>query len=152
MPSLLNEIKQKNIEKVLFDLHDTFSREITVYKNARVVSTNNSPSFNSIYGGKGPTQSIQYETISKKFMARVYIEKSDQEFFYNGKGSDGSNDKLILPQGFVKVLVDAEAHLFMKEARRVEFDNCVYSVRSAGNPQGLFSNMFYEFHLTPLNE
>lgn len=155
MPSLISEFRQNSIEAVLQNLHDTFSKEITVYKNAQGICVSSSPTYNSIYGDKGPTQSIEYETISKTFMARIYFVKSDQEFFYNGRGLNGSNDKLILPQGFVKIIVDKEAFLFIKEARKVEFDGVVYSIRSAGNhanPEGLFNNIFYEFHLTPLNE
>jgi len=155
MPSLISEARQQSIETVLRNLHDTFVKEITVYKNAQGICISSSPTFNSIYGDKGPSQSIQYEMISKTFKARVYFVKSEQEFFYNGRGLNGSNDKLILPQGFVKIIVDADAYSFIKEARKVEFDGVVYSIRSAGNhanPEGLFNNIFYEFHLTPLNE
>jgi hypothetical protein len=155
MASLINEFRQSSIEVVLKNLHDTFSKEITVYKNAQGICVSSSPTYNSIYGDKGPINSIQYEMISKKFQARIYFVKSDQEFFYNGRGLQGSDNKLILPQGFVKILVEREAYLFIKEARKIEFDGCIYSIRSAGNhanPEGLFNNIFYEFHLTPLNE
>ena len=76
MPSLINEFRQKSIESVLKNLHDTFTKEITVYKNAQGICISSSPTYNSIYGDKGPTQSIQYEMISKTFMARIYFVKS----------------------------------------------------------------------------
>ncbi len=152
MASLISESRQRSVESVLYNLHDTFSKEITVYKNAKGVCISTSPSYNAIYGNRSSSPSIQYEEISKKFQARVYFVKSDQEFFYNGRGADGSSDKLILPQGFVKIIVTADAHSFIKEARKVELDGCLYSIRSAGMAEGIFNTIFYEFHLTPLNE
>lgn len=152
MPSLISQFRQNSVEKVLQNLHDTFSKEITVYKNAQGVCVSTSPAYNSIYGNKGPNQSIEYETVSQTFMARVYYIKTEQEFFYNGKGANGSNDKLILPQGSVKIIVEKDAFSFIKEARKVELDGVIYSIRSSANPEGLFNNIFYEFHLTPLNE
>ncbi len=155
MPSLISVDSQSGINVVLKNLHDTFSRPITAYKNAQVICNTPSSSFNSIYDNAGASTSVTYTEVKETFMARVYFVKSDQEFFYNGRGLNGSNDKLILPQGFVKIIVEEDAHQFIKESRKVEFDGILYSVRSAGNhpnPEGLFGNTFYEFHLTPLNE
>lgn len=155
MASLISTVRQDAINVVLKNLHDTFSKEIIAYKNAVAVCDTPSSSYNSIYDNAGPSTSVTYTEIKQTFMARVYFVKSDQEFFYNGRGLNGSNDKLILPQGFVKIIVEADAYEFIKESRKVEFDGVVYSVRSAGNhanPEGLFGNTFYEFHLTPLND
>jgi len=91
MPSLISEARQNIIENVLLNLHDTFSKTIKVYKNAKGICIASSPTFNSIYGDKGPAQSVEYEMISKEFKARVYFVKSEQEFFYNGRGLNGSN-------------------------------------------------------------
>jgi hypothetical protein len=152
MPSLISESRQQSIETVMRNLHDTFIKEITVYKNAQGICISSSPAYNSIYGDKGPSQSIQYEMVVKKFNARIYYIKSEQEFFANGGNANGSNDKVILPDGSVKIVVEADAYLFIKESRKIEFDGTIFSVRSSGNPGGLFNNIFYEFYLTPLNE
>jgi hypothetical protein len=155
MPSLISTARQNAVTKVLKDLHDTFSKEVIAYKNAVAVCNAPSSSYNSIYDNAGPSTSVTYTEIKQTFMARIYFVKSDQEFFYNGRGLNGSNDKLILPQGFVKIIVEQDAYEFIKESRKVEFDGVLYSVRSAGNhanPEGLFNYNLYEFHLTPLNE
>lgn len=152
MASLISESRQKSVEAVFKNLHDTFVKEITVYKNAQGVCISSSPAYNSIYGDKGPNQSIRYDTVSKVFQARIYFVKLEKEFLYDNQGVDSSNNKLILPQGFVKIIVEEEAYLFIKESRKLEFDGATYSIRSAGSPEGLFNNIFYEFHLTPLNE
>lgn len=154
MAGFINTFKQKSIDDTLLKLHETFSREITVYKNAIGVTISSSPQYNALYRNAGATTSVQYETVVKTFKARIYYIKDDQEFFY-GLKANSSNDKIILPQGLVKIIVGEEAHLFIQEARKITFDGNTFSIRSVGNhtnPDGFFSNILYEFQLLPLNE
>ena len=136
----------------LADLHDTFSREITVYKNAKRIAIASSPSFNAIYGTSGATNTSEYQTVSQTFLARIYYLKMDEEFLSNSSAGADSQSKIIMPNGSVKIVVDPQGYLFIKEARKVEFDGITFSIRSDGNPIGLFSNQYYEFLLTPIDE
>ena len=152
MPSLINLSRQNKVTSALADLHDTFSREIVVYKNAKKVAISSSPQYNSIYGNAGSSTSIDYETVSATFMARIYYIKSDEEHFSDLNSSKGSQNKIILPQGSVKIVVDPDGYHYIKEARKVEFDGITFAIRSDGNPMGLFANQYYEFYLTPIDE
>jgi hypothetical protein len=152
MPSLINLSRQNKVISALADLHDTFSREITVYKNAKKIAISSSPQYNSIYGNAGAATSIDYETVSSTFMARIYYLKLEEEHFADSSSNKGSQNKIIMPQGSVKIVVDPEGYQYIKEARKVEFDGITFSIRSDGNPMGLFSNQYYEFFLTPIDE
>ena len=152
MPSLINLSRQNKVTAALADLHDTFSREIVVYKNAKKVAISSSPQYNSIYGNAGSSTSIDYETVSATFMARIYYIKSDEEHFSDLNSNKGSQNKIIMPQGSVKIVVDPDGYLYIKEARKVEFDGITFAIRSDGNPMGLFANQYYEFYLTPIDE
>jgi hypothetical protein len=152
MPSLINQKLMNMVEKKLGDLHDTFSREITVYKNAKRIAISSSSQFNAIYGSSGSTNNLEYENVTKTFLARIYYIKMDEEFFSNESNGNGSQSKIIMPSGSVKIVVDPEGFLFIKEARKVEFDGKTFSIRTDGNPIGLFSNQYYEFFLTPIDE
>lgn len=152
MPSLINSSRQNKVTAALADLHDTFSREIVVYKNAKKIAISSSPQYNSIYGNAGSSTSVNYETVSETFMARIYYIKSDEEHFSDLNSSKGSQNKIIMPQGSVKIVVDPNGYNYIKEARKVEFDGITFSIRSDGNPMGLFSNQYYEFYLTPIDE
>lgn len=152
MPSLINLSRQNKVTAALADLHDTFSREIVVYKNAKKVAISSSPQYNSIYGNAGASTSIDYETVSATFMARIYYIKSDEEHFSDLNTNKGSQNKIIMPQGSVKIVVDPDGYLYIKEARKVEFDGITFAIRSDGNPMGLFANQYYEFYLTPIDE
>ena len=151
MPSLISQSRQNAVTAVFKNLHDTFTREITVYKNAKAVSISSSPSFNGIYGSRSQSESIQFQTVSKSFKARVYFIKNEQEFLQSS-GQNPSMDKIIFANGLVKIIVELDGFEFLKEARKVEFDGVVYSVRSGAIPEGLFQTQFYEFYLTPVNE
>lgn len=152
MPSLINQKLMDRVSLKFADLHDTFSREITVYKNAKRVAIASSPSFNAIYGSSGATNTSEYQTVSATFSARIYYLKMDEEFFQNSSAGTDSQNKIIMPNGSVKIVVDPRGYLFIREARKVEFDGITFSIRSDGNPIGLFSNQYYEFLLTPIDE
>jgi hypothetical protein len=152
MPSLINQKLMDKVIGKLADLHDTFSREITVYKNAKRVAIASSPSFNAIYGNSGATNTVEYQTVSATFSARIYYLKMDEEFLSNSSAGTDSQNKIIMPNGSVKIVVDPQGYLFIREARKVEFDGMTFSIRSDGNPIGLFSNQYYEFFLTPIDE
>lgn len=152
MPSLINSSRQNKVTAALADLHDTFSREIVVYKNAKKIAISSSPQYNSIYGNVGSSTSVDYETVSSTFMARIYYIKSDEEHFSDLNSSKGSQNKIIMPQGSVKIVVDPDGYHYIKEARKVEFDGITFAIRSDGNPMGMFTNQYYEFYLTPIDE
>lgn len=152
MPSLINQKVMNRVTSKFADLHDTFSREITVYKNAKRVAIASSPSFNAIYGNSGATNTIEYQTVSATFSARIYYLKMDEEFFSSSSTETEFQNKIIIPNGSVKIIVDPQGYLFIKEARKVEFDGISFSIRSDGNPIGLFGNHYYEFMLTPVDE
>ena len=152
MPSLINQKLMDRVSLRLADLHDTFSREITVYKNAKRVTIASSSTFNAIYGTSGATNTSEYQTVSETFLARIYYLNMNEEFFSNTSAGTDSQNKIIMPNGSVKIVVDPQGYLFIREARKVEFDGLTFSIRSDGNPIGLFSNHYYEFILTPIDE
>lgn len=152
MASLINSVLQSRVNSVFADLHDTFSRSITVYKNAKKVTISSSPRYNSIYGNAGPTTNTENQTVSSTFMARIYYIKSDEEFLSSSSQQKGSQMKIIMPAGSVKIVVDPAGYQYIKEARKVEFDGLTFSIKSDGNPIGLFENQYYEFYLTPIDE
>lgn len=152
MPSLIGSARMSKVNRLFNNLHDTFAREITVYKNAKRVAIASSPQFNAVYGSAGASNTFKYQTVSQTFSARIYYIKMDQEFFSNNSNNSDSQNKIIMPQGSVKIVVDPAGYEFVKEARKVEFDGITFAIKSDGEPIGLFENQYYEFYLTPIDE
>ena len=148
MASLLNASKQAAINNIYVNLHDTFSREIIVYKNAqKSVSTANAK-FNGIYGNAGKTTSIVNQEVSQAVQARLYYTNLKEEILSD---PNSPASKIILPQGSAKIIVDFAAAEFIREARRVEFDGKIFAIISEWTPICLFDNLYYEFYLSPID-
>jgi hypothetical protein len=138
MPSLINIANQLKVTSAFANLHDTFSREITVYKNSKQVTIASSAQYNSIYGNAGAYSNTQNQIVSSTFMARIYYIKMDEEFLSDSASNKGSQNKIILPQGSVKIVVDPAGYLFIKEARKVS--------KSELNTQRSYLGKFKEGH------
>lgn len=155
MASFLSDSLKNQIRSLNNDLHDTFAKSITVYKNSQQVYVATSPQYNSLYSrvGNGSQPNVTNTIISETFNARIYYTKSDEEFLSANPNIDsaGSN-RIIIPMGSIKIVVPSGAKDFLKEARQVEFDGCRFSIESDGEPIGLMHDQFYRFFLIPLDE
>jgi hypothetical protein len=155
MAGFLNSSKENDIANLFGILHTTFAREITIYKNNKKTLIAASPQYNSIYGktNKGSKSNIEFEIVSQTTNARVYYINSEEEFLSSdGNSQKGSQNKIILPKGSVKIVVSAKDFEFLKESRRVELDGKRFSIKSDGNPSGFTYNQFYTFYLIPIDE
>jgi hypothetical protein len=154
MAGFLSSNMESAINTMYNTLHETFARTITVFKNSKrtVISTNTR--YNNIYGRSdtGSRSNIQYETESQTFEARVYYVNMDEEYLSNNENQRGTQNKIILPNGSVKIVVKIDAYEFLQEARRVELDGIRFAIKSDGSPRGLTTNKFYTFLLTPTDE
>ena len=154
MAGFLSSNMESAIDTMYDTLHETFAQTITVFKNSKrtVVSTNSK--YNSIYGrtDTGSKSNIEYATESQSFEARVYYINMEEDYLSNSQNQQGTQNKIILPNGSVKIVVKSDAYEFIKEARRLELDGVRFAIKSDGEPRGLTSNKFYTFLLTPTDE
>jgi hypothetical protein len=154
MAGFLSSNMESAIDTMYDTLHETFAQTITVFKNSKrtVISTNSR--YNNIYGrtNTGSKSNIEYTTESQSFEARVYYINMEEEYLSNNENQRGTQNKIILPNGSVKIVVKSDAYEFIKEARRLELDGIRFAIKSDGEPSGLTSNKFYTFLLTPTDE
>ena len=85
-------------------------RKKHVYKNGKKTLIAHDPKYNSIYGRNnfGKRDSVEYETLSNTFDARVYYIKTEEELFNN----ENSQVKVVMPKGSVKIIVKKEVNKF----------------------------------------
>lgn len=154
MAGFLSSNMASTINTMYDTLHETFSQTITVFKNSKrtVISTNSR--YNSIYGrtNTGSKSNVEYTAESQTFEARVYYISMDEEYLSNNDNQQGTQNKIILPNGSVKIVVKNDAYEFLQEARRVELDGIRFAIKSDGSARGLTTNKFYTFLLTPTDE
>ena len=153
MAGFLSSDQITKVQNLADTLHTTFARTITVYKSAKKTLIASSSSWNSLYGrtNTGSDSSVEYSTESKTFKARIYYDDMDTSYFTDDGPADqaGTQNKVVVSNGTVRIVVKFDGYKYLSEARRVEFDGTMFIIESDGTPRGFTSNQFYTFVLSP---
>ena len=154
MAGFLSEDQITKIRNLAGTLHDTFARTITVYKNAKKTLIASNDSWNSLYRrtNTGSNSSVEYTQVSQTFSARIYYDNMDTSYLTDDGPAEqaGTQNKVVVSDGSVRIVVEQDGYDYINEARRVEFDGTMFIIESDGQPRGLTSNQFYTFVLTPV--
>ena len=155
MAGFLSEDQITKVQNLADTLHTTFARTITVYKTAKKTLIASTSAYNSLYRrtNTGSNASVKYTTISQTFEARIYYDDMDTSYLTDDGPSQqaGTQNKVIVPDGTVRIVVKESAYDYLSEARRVEFDGTKFIIESDGQPSGFTSNQFYTFILSPVD-
>jgi hypothetical protein len=81
-----------------------------------------------------------------------YYVEEDQEYLAKEGSQNGSQNRIILPKGSIRIVVTLDGYHALREAKRVDVDGRVFAIKSGGNHSGFPANQFYHFHLTPVDE
>jgi hypothetical protein len=147
--SYISAAQKSFINSAMDNIHETFAREITVIMNPIVVVISTSPSYNSFY--KRDLDKTNYSDLTPQsftFKARITYLNGDQSVFPGAQ----AQQKIIYPTGSVKIKVQYDAYLKLKEARKVDLDGRRYSIVSDYKPYGMFGPQYYSFLLSPIDE
>ena len=72
MVGLFSESDKDEIRNSFRLLHDTFGREVFIYKDAKKIIVSSDSTFNSVYGlANNGVQSIEYEPVQQSIKARI---------------------------------------------------------------------------------
>ena len=155
MAGFLSEDQINKVRALADTLHTTFARTITVYKSAKKTMIASTTAWNSLYGktNTGSNSAVEYTTVSDTFEARIYYENMDTSYLTDDGPTQqaGTQNKIVVPDGSVKIVVKEAAYNYLSEARRVEFDGKKFIIESDGQPRGFTSNQFYTFVLSPVD-
>ena len=142
MASLISQTEKDQLHSVMDDQHDTFARDVTVYKDAVETVTTPSSNFNSIYGNAGATTSITYTPQSSTVSARIQYGPVMDDDYFSLSQSD-TQLKIALPEGLVRMKIKASDLSTVSDAKRIEFDDQKFSIYSDFRGHGLFTTKFY---------
>jgi len=145
MASLITAAEKSALNSVMNSVHDTFSRLITVYKDAVQTVTTQSTSFNSIYGNAGATTSITYTPQSSQIYAAIlYARRFDEDYFAD---QQDSQLKIKMQEGRIRVKIKASDYSTVKDGKRFEFDGQQFFRDIDFRAHGLFDVQFYTFYV-----
>ena len=155
MAGFLSSDQITKIRDLADTLHTTFARTITVYKNAKKTLIASTTAWNSLYRrtNTGSNSAVEYTEVSQSFTARIYYDDMDTSYLTDDGPSQqaGTQNKVVVAAGTVRIVVKQDAYDYLSEDRRVEFDGTKFIIESDGQPRGLTSNQFYTFVLSPVD-
>jgi hypothetical protein len=150
MQSFFKDSEKRNISEQLLGLHETFGRDIIVYKEARKVIMSSDPSYNYLYGNSGDQNtSVQYTPVRKVFKVRIKYD-NNRDLEYMGE----ANSQLKVSRtgdSLVRIKLKIEDYDYIKEAKRIELDGRLFHINSDPKFHGLFDKIqFCTLYLKPI--
>ena len=146
--NLISQAQRAALNAAIDDIHETFAREITVYKEASKVVIITDPNFNPLYDtGEGTTSYIN-TPVYKTFKARIQYEDDIGKRFWTDANVE-SQLKIDAVVGTVRIKIASEDYEYIKDAKRFDLDGKRFVLNSSFRPHGLFSNNYYTLYLKP---
>jgi hypothetical protein len=145
MTSLLSGTQKSSIHAVLDRIHDTFVREITIYKsNEEILIDTGNGTENPFYNVPKSEQD-QIETIQTS--ARILYETDQKRVgMADGIGNDdGSN--LSFPTGRVRLKLSKEAYDLIVKAKKIKIDGVLHELISSPARPGPFTPNYWTVFL-----
>jgi hypothetical protein len=153
MANLISNEEAESFRSAMKDLHDTYARDIVIYKTAQktIVSTNVQHNF--LYDS-GPYQTETEDVVvSGTYQARIHYpsELKIQQFLRAGGSKNEDQLQLKRKDYKVKLVVEEDVKNILINCERIEFDGVVYMSEYDPYPHGVIGVQFWNFYLQALN-
>lgn len=145
MAGFISDDQKQNIKNIVDKIHDTFARDIIIYQEGTKQSLSTTASYNPYYK-RGQTDKQKLIQNSRTIKARIQYKNLQQGDFYQ----EASQEKIIIPEGQIFIIVSLADAEFMKTAKIIELDGKTYSINSPGLPQGMFGPQYFKYSVIPL--
>ena len=146
--NLISASERVALNATMEDIHETFAREITVFKEASQIVIITDPNFIPLYNTAGQTTSYVNTPVYKTFKVRIQYNDDIGKKYWSESGL-ASQIKLEAVVGSVRIKIRAEDYEYIKDGRRFDVDGKRFVLNSTFRPHGLFDNQFYTLYLKP---
>jgi len=144
MADLFTSGQKAQLEAVFTDIHDTFSREISIYKKKKSIFVATNQTYNALYSRiKDPVKTTEVVT-SLNVQARImYMDRQyiAEEYAFRAQTN------LPISEGQLRIKLDPAGYEAFKFANRIEIDGFVWKIKTDASAIGLFSPHFYMLYL-----
>lgn len=145
MAGFISDTQKQSIKTIVDKIHDTFARDIVVYREGSKKDAVPINSYNPYYK-RGTEPKPKLNQNSKTIKARVQYKSLQQGDFYQ----EAAQEKIIIPEGQIFIIVSLADVQFMSTAKIIELDGKTYSINSPGLPQGMFGPQYFKYSVIPL--
>ena len=138
MSDLLSSGEKSAFDSVFDDIHDTFAREIIIYKKSKKVFIATNGTYNALYSR------IKNEKSSDKTVEALSLKA---RIAYSGSSGKETQENEILgfdvPADHVRIKINAAGYKIIKEASDLEVDGELFEVVSDASKSGMFTIKYY---------
>lgn len=148
MADLITGTDKADMEAAIVDVHDTFSRDITIFKNKKEVFIATNPVFESTYNAlynklkNAPTtrNQVSKSTVKARVQYRPVQDEQDE-------GSIGAQVNVQFGVGELRLKLDETAYSDLKFATKIEIDGVIWRIVTDASRAGLFTPQYYLLYL-----
>jgi hypothetical protein len=140
MSSYLTTAQKSAYSQAFYDIHDTFSRDIVIWKHANTTLISTTPDYNFLYSQVQPSVQVQYTPVSGVFPARIKWENPH-------KINDARDIKPTIRGNYCRIKIKGNALNFISGAERIEIDGRPMHWIGSSQLHGLFTGDFYDLYL-----
>ena len=150
MANLIPPGDKSDMEIAIADIHDTFARPITIYKNKTEIFVATNPVFESSYNAlyqklKNPQKTSTKNTVTKTTVkARVQYRYEQSE---SDEGGVGAQINVQWGTGELRLKLDQTGYKQFKFATKIEIDGIVWRIVTDASRAGLFTPQYYVLYL-----
>lgn len=131
-------------DAIFDDIHDTFAREITIFKKEKKVFVATNPTYNALYSrlknAKGSEKTVEAITVK----ARIAYAGN---FEFLRANTENEIMGLDIPADHVRIKIDAAGYNLIKQATDIEIDGELFNITSDAAKSGLFKVNYYNLLL-----
>jgi len=144
MADLFSSSEKSAFDRVFDDLHDTFGRDITIFKKSQKVFVATNSTYNALYSKTKNQKGIEKVVEAIKIKARIAYAGS----FENARSNDENEILgLDIPSDHVRIKLNLEGYNLIKQAKDIEIDGELFDVVSDASKSGMFSVRYYNILL-----
>jgi flagellar assembly factor FliW len=146
--SILSADQKAALNSAFDDIHQTFARDIFVFKEASHTVISTDANYNPYYNTAGQTTSVINTPVSGQFKARIQYNDDFKKEYWSELKSE-SQIKLAVVKGTVRLKIDLDAYTFIKDSKRFDIDGGRFVLDSTFRGHGLFDVKYYTLYLKP---
>lgn len=144
MADLFSGAQKNQLEKVFEDMHDTFARDITIYKVKKDIFVATNQTYNALYSRIKDATSSKKTVSSTTVSARVqYLSKQ----YVSEEAGFKAPTNLPISEGQLRIKLNESGYTSFKFANRIEIDGVVWKMNTDASRVGLFSPEYYVIYL-----
>lgn len=144
MADLIPGSDKTAFDAVFNDIHDTFAREITIFKKEKKIFVATNSTYNALYSRLKNEKGSEKTVEAIKVKARIAYAGN---FEFLRANAENEIMGLDIPADHVRIKIDATGYSLIKQATDIEIDGELFNITSDAAKSGMFSVNYFNLLL-----